>query len=211
MKKNRPKNNLDSLLEHVLKEDNPVPQLTNIQGFVAPETPKNASLDQAVDRYIVRYEKESIPTGESYENELFENYNDIIKEAFLKEADGIDLGAAADVTPDAPITPGPDPHASAREETKKELPILATPQINLQDFSRSIARLVNNFEQLLNPREIILNRVAEYIKVNYDEKTSKELMDMLNTNYSLRTLDQSEQDDNQWPTSYAAGSQSTES
>ena len=210
MKKNKIKNNLDSLLENVLNEDNPIPQPTNIQSFVAPETPKNASLDQAVDRYIVRYEKESIPTGETYENELFESYQDIIKEAFLKEADGIDLGSAADVAPEPPITPGPDPHAGAREEVKKELPVLATPQINLQDFSRSIARLVNNFEQLLNPKEIILNRVAEYIKVNYDEKTSKELMDMLNTTYSLRTLDQSEQDDNQWPTSYAAGSQSTE-
>ena len=196
------KNNLDSLLENVLLEDNPVPPPTNIQSFTQPETPKNASLDQAVDRYIVRYEKESIPTSETYENELFENkvlnFKDILKEAFLKEADE---------PSDAPM---PAPSADPNTGEKKEMPIMATPQINLQDFARNVARLVNNFEELLNPKDIILNRISEYIKVNYDEKTSKELMDMLNTTYSLRTLDQSEQDDNQWPTSYAAGSQSTE-
>ena len=194
------KNNLDSLLENVLLEDNPVPPPTNMQSFAQSETPKNASLDQAVDRYIVRYEKESIPTSETYENELFENkvlnFKDILKEAFLKEAD-------------APIdVPSGDPHAGAQD--KKEMPVMATPQINLQDFARNIARLVNNFEELLNPKDIILNRISEYVKVNYDEKTSKELMDMLDSNYSLRTVDKDEQNDSKWPASYAQGSQSTE-
>jgi len=89
------------------------------------------------------------------------------------------------------------------------LPIMATPQINLQDFARSIARLVNNFEQLLSPKDIILNRVEEYIKINYDEKTSKELMSILDSNYSLRVSEQTEENDAQWPTSYAAGALST--
>jgi hypothetical protein len=198
------KNNLDSLLENVLLEDNPAPAPTNIHSFSQPEAPKNASLDQAVDRYIVRYEKESIPTSETYENEIFENkklnFKDILKEAFMNEADPTpepsDLHAGATQNK----VPGPD-----------ELPIMATPQINLQDFARNIARLINNFEQLLRPSDIILNRVVEYIKINYDEKTSKELIDILDKNYSLRTTEQSVADDNQWPTSYAIGSQSTES
>ena len=196
------KNNLDSLLENVMFEDNPTPQPTNIQNFSQPETPKNASLDQAVDRYIVRYEKESIPTSDTYENELFENkalsFKDILKEAFLKEADE---------PSDAPM---PAPSADPNTGEKKEMPIMATPQINLQDFARNVARLVNNFEELLNPKDIILNRISEYIKVNYDEKTSKELMDMLDSNYSLRTVDKDEQNDSKWPASYAQGSQSTE-
>lgn len=223
------KSNLDNFLDGLLKEDNPAPPPVNTQEVAPVEAPQDVSLDQVVDRYLVRYEKESIPTADSYEDELYgeevEHYSKVVEEA-LNEADddelnlddpaadeedagaegdaGLDLG---DDTGDAADT-GPDAGGDG-ETTPAEPTVTATPQINLQDFARSVARLVNNYDELLKPRETILNRTKAYIASNYDERTAEELMGILDTNYSLRPSQEEEQE-NEFPTSYSVGALSTE-
>jgi len=63
-----------------------------------------------------------------------------------------------------------------------------TPKINLQDFVRSVARLVNNIGSLIDLNTIILNRAEKYIQSNYDERTAKEMLDVLDTTYDLRPV-----------------------
>jgi len=60
-----------------------------------------------------------------------------------------------------------------------------TPKINLNDFCRSVARLINNYDALLNPRTIIVNRIEAYIANNYDERTAKHFMQIMERNYGL--------------------------
>ena len=64
-------------------------------------------------------------------------------------------------------------------------PVINTPKINLNDFTRSMARLINNYDALLNPKSIILNRAEAYIKSNYDERTAKMFMQIMERNYGL--------------------------
>lgn len=59
------------------------------------------------------------------------------------------------------------------------------PQINLSIFANKLARLINNFDSLVNPKMIVLNRAYTYIRQNYDENTAKELLVLLEMNYNL--------------------------
>jgi hypothetical protein len=230
------KSKLDMLMESLLKEDQPVPPPTNTQEFAPVEAPKDVSLDQVIDRYLIRYEKESIPTVDDYESELYDEAVDHsqVLEYVFKEApedeelpdeggdDELDLGG--DEGGEDLEAGGDDLDLGLGEEDPDAGPgatggegeggpaVVATPQINLNDFARSVARMVNNYETLLNPRETIINRVEAYITSNYDERTARELMDILDTNYSLRTSEeQSEQEDNAVvQTPHAMGALSTD-
>jgi hypothetical protein len=59
------------------------------------------------------------------------------------------------------------------------------PQINLSVFANKVARLIDNFESLVNPKVILLNRVYTYIRQYYDENTAKELLIILESNYNI--------------------------
>lgn len=222
---------LDMLLESLMNEDQPAPVPQNTQDFAPVETPKDVSLDQIIDRYLIRYEKESIPTMDDYEDELYGedlDYSKVVagalneaeddeldlgdddddedlggEEDFGADDDGLDLGGGEE---DAGAGPG----ETGDESVPGEPAVVATPQINLQDFARSVARMVNNYEALLKPRETILNRIEAYITSNYDDRTAQELMDILDTNYSLRTSETAEETQEEYPTSYAAGALSTD-
>ena len=67
----------------------------------------------------------------------------------------------------------------------EENPIFKTPIINLNDFARSVARLINNFEALSDPKTIILNRAEAYIASNYDSQTAKQFTEMMEQNYGI--------------------------
>lgn len=215
---------LNTFLNDLLKEDNPTPPPKNTQEFAPPEAPQDISLDQVIDRYLIRYEKESIPTVDAYEDELYGeqyelNTNAVIEEALNEadedeldlggddEEDAADAGGEAADTGDAGDTGGLD--LGGGDDTgggeTPEAPVVSTPQINLQDFARSVARLINNYEVLLNPKETILNRVEAYLTSNYDDRTAEELMDILDTNYGLRTAEENRENQENNPTAYSAG------
>jgi hypothetical protein len=214
------RNKLGVLLESLLDEDNPAPLPQNMADTAPPESTKDVSLDAVLDRYIIRYEKESIPTSETYEDELYgePTHESIIREALYEAPEdeepvpeeeepppeeGGDLNLGEEDPAAAPAADPAQPGAAPAGPP----PVMTTPQINLQDFARSLARLVNNYDALLNPRNIILHRIQKYVESNYDVRTAKELMEMLETNYSLAPDDKNEQE---WPTPYAAGALSSE-
>jgi hypothetical protein len=210
----RQQSKLDLFLEFLLKEDVPPPESS--QDFDTPQPEKNISLDQTVDRYLIRYEQESIPINDMYES-LFR------KKSFMLEQLEDDLGDEEEVVDDddagdlggdlgdlGGVDDGLGGDAGGEDEAAK--PVLSTPKINLNDFARSVARLVNNFQALLDPKSTILNRVEAYITNNYDAKTANELMQTLETNYSLKPTDvdnTTHQGDSQFPQPYAVGATSS--
>lgn len=237
---------LDSFLSELLKEDNPAPYPTNMTDFRPVEAPINVSLDQEVDRYIIRYEKESIPTADTYEKHLGvdEKQAQVAQSAMpvstgpqtqlesflgeLMEAEGDEEEPPAEDPTAAPEAPAADAGAVPTEPSQEEIfandpndpeladgenpqkPIMNTPQINLQDFARSMARLVNNYDALLNPKEVIINRAKEYIRTNYDQRTADEFSEIMSTNYSLSTLNDKREQENELPTAYTVGALSFE-
>ena len=217
-------NSFDLFLETLLKEDVPPPVPQTSQDFAPVTPPKNISLDQSIDRYFVRYEKESIPTNEMQEalaiknkSFLFEQLGPDEEEEPAPEEDapaddapaddaGGDLGGGdlgdlgGDLGGDAPAD-GAAPAAGGQ-------PVVATPKINLNDFARSVARLANNFQALLDPRSTIINRAEAYITNNYDQRTAQVLMQILEVNYSLTPTDvenTATPGESEFPQPYAAG------
>lgn len=221
------KKSLNEFMDYLLKEDNNIPQPQSAYETRPVEQPKDVSLDQVVDRYIVRYEKESIPTTASYEGEMFESikhFGEILTEVLNEADDDLDAAATEETAPAADTAGAADAGfgddlnstteigggGNQQAAAESEKPIINTPQINIQEFAKNVARLVNNFETLLNPKDIILNRVENYILTNYDQRTAEEFMAILDTNYSLKTPEKREENEKDIPTPYAVGALSSE-
>lgn len=206
------------ILESMLFE----PALLEAESAIAvsqtdPVVVPDVSLDQKVDRYLVRYEREAIPTSAIYSPKIQSQVNTAngevssggtapplpphnegktknvsrgILESFLFEAPlGQDdpggggppggLGAPPAETADIGGGGGGldtdlgDMGAPEEETTEKVPPVIDTPKMNLNDYCRAVARLISNYEALLDPKTTIFNRAKEYVRVNYDEATAK--------------------------------------
>jgi len=182
MKKNR---NLEVLLESLLKETQPIERPQSMADF-ASVAEKPFSLDQAIDRYLIQYERESIPTSEMFESAKITNLV-----SFLFEQQDKEDGTGETDLPDLDLGGGggaADDDDSDSSNKEKPPPVMNTPKINLQDFTRSVARLVNNLGSLIDLNTLILNRSEKYIQSNYNERTAKEMMEILDTTYDLRPV-----------------------
>ena len=228
----------------MLSEQNLPDQPQQMADFQAPPQ-KPISLDQVVDRYIVRYERESIPLegkpngpgiaplpgsqpagGSQTSLEETKGLEGVLQfllseqaapedeppaeDAASEEAPpgGDDMGGGLGDAPDL----GGDEGGGMMDEPggepapEESTPVVNTPQINLNEFARSIARLVNNYDALLNPRTIILNRVEAYLRSNYNETTAKYFMQIMERNYGLHvTSIEYPEDKNTFPTVYGVG------
>jgi hypothetical protein len=226
-----------------LREQNLPDPPKQMADFQAPPQ-KPISLDQVVDRYIVRYERESIPLegrpngpgiaplpgsqpaggSQASLEESRVKLSDIFRFTLSEQASpdpaedddsaGFGGGGGEEGPPmgDEGMgdegTGGFDDSAEGGGEPPPEetTPVVNTPQINLNEFARSIARLVNNYDALLNPRTIILNRVEAYLKSNYNEVTAKYFMQIMERNYGLNVTSIEYPDDkNTFPTVYGVG------
>lgn len=175
-----------------IKEDDQSPYPGAMRDVApVPEQP-NVSLDQAVDRYFVRYEREAIPSSAMYESAFAKGSLVDLFEAIMKEQDdpmaadpaGADMGA--DDGGGLGDMGGDDSGGGGGDQPGPSL--TKTPRIDINSFAMSVARLVNNYESLIDPKSIIINRAQQYIKNNYDERTGKEFVDILKNNYDLQPM-----------------------
>lgn len=170
----------------------------------ASTLPQDMSLDQKVDRYLIQYERESIPQSQMFAG-LDNTPRPSIPNAIaqLKEYKLIRaIFEAEEKDPDLDLggeTGGPDDSAGGLDlggdsspsgGDSGENPALAQPEIpetmlNIQKFAANIARLVGNYDVMLDPKTVILNRVYVYLLKNYNEQTAKECMIVLNKYYQL--------------------------
>lgn len=74
-------------------------------------------------------------------------------------------------------------------------PPVAKPQINLSVFTGKVARLINNFESLVDPKTILVNRAYTFLRQGYDEKTAKEFLITLENSYEISNKSKSEKRD----------------
>ena len=190
-----------------LKEQSGAPPVPQSMADFAPIPQKNVSLDQVIDRYIVRYERESIPqtaapgpgpiaaNAPSPETTLAETRSLRTFMSMLFEQDTPPPPPEEEeLPPDDAAPPGDDMGAPTDDAgagggagAPEGAPVVNTPKINLNEFSRSVARMINNYDALLNPRSIIMNRVEAYIQSNYDERTAKMFIQIMERNYGLHT------------------------
>jgi hypothetical protein len=162
--------------------------------------PQDMSLDQKVDRYLIQYEREAIPASQMFagvgEKPIPSNMPTALQKLselkqfskILFEADDpdLELGEPGD-SPDAGgLDLGGDSNAgdSDKAEVSQE-PEVPETMLNIQKFAGNVARLVGNYDVMLDPKTVILNRVYVYLLKNYNEQTAKECMIALKKYYQL--------------------------
>ena len=158
----------------------------------------NASLDQIVDRYLIQYEKEAVPinqeepmlgvAGPKGPKPIGENKQTFSLSRILFEQDaaapdaggGTDTGAAdaggGDLGGGDAGGDTPEPGAAVTAPV---------PKINIRHFADGVARLVNNYQTLLDPKSVILTRAMFYISKNYSPRLAKEMMGILERDFDL--------------------------
>lgn len=238
MKKQKEKKKEKGILETVLFEV----ETTIAPSETDPVNVPDVSLDQKVDRYLVRYERESIPTSAQYNTDIISQNQQpatpgtmpqnpgsgpsfsppalgeqrgILSTLLFQEAPGGlgsppegDIGggdpfAGGGSGPDSSATLGndlPDDGGGDDQQNKqKSPPIVDTPKINLNNYCRSVARLIENYEALLNPKLTLFNRAKEYVRVNYDEGTAKMFDETMRQTFNINPESEEKRDTSQAP------------
>lgn len=96
---------------------------------------------------------------------------------------GNDLGGAPDLGGGGDLDFGGDGPTDEENQVKREETNI--PQINLQVFAQNLAQLLQNYDKLLDPKTVILNRAETYIRQNYSDNIAKELLLSLELNYGI--------------------------
>lgn len=174
-------------------------------------TEKDASVDEKIDSYIIRYERDAVGLGSDKEKEeelqigtaqpIAEHARSIpvsLYSALFEQATppsppgGADasLGAPGDTggMPDMGMGGMPDlgggMDAGAGGEPKPA-DVAPVPKINIRRFAEGIARLAMNYQSLIDPQTIILNRAMFYVAKNYSPRLARELMSILERDFDL--------------------------
>ncbi len=198
---------IKSLRQLLIKED--IEGMVNNQGVNPEEQPiLDVSIDQKVDGFLLQYEKNSLPqqpspspsempsvqesskSNKKKNKTITEKYSTKNLLNFLFEVEGDDPTADPTVAPvDAPapdLGGGNDPFGGTDSTTPVEkVPATPVPNINIDNFAKNVARLINDFNSLIDVKRIALNRSKMYIEKNYNAEIAKQMMDILSTNYDI--------------------------
>lgn len=172
----------------------------------ASSQPQDASVDQKIDKYLIQYEREAIPQSAMFGGlgqapqiktppaiaRLQENKKKSIKNLmnYIFEADDLEMDAAAAGGDDAGggLDLGGDSDASGGGGDAGEVessPAQESPVLNVQKFASNMARLVNNYDVMLDPKTAILNRAYVFLSENYNQETAKEFLIVMKKYYQL--------------------------
>lgn len=163
----------------------------------------NASLDQIVDRYLMQYEKESVPLNSEPEEKIPQR--EPIAETRKKRSGLYSVLFEQDAPPDAGAAPldagggdagggdtGGGDTGGGGEAPKGVTETAPVPKINIREFAEGVARLANNYETLLDPQSVILTRAMYYISKNYSPRLATEMMNILERDFDLTPKNQTQ-------------------
>lgn len=154
---------------------NPINEMEDspVSGMLQGDSPPPDSVDDQIDALIIRYEQEAVESGEesSEEEKMFESLKNLDLR-FLMEQDETEAEAAPATGSE---TPKKDPEPPADEK----------PPLDIDLFTKKIARLVMNAHTLLQVEEIIIARAIEFLKKNYDQSYVDQMQDILNNQYDF--------------------------
>lgn len=121
----------------------------------------DASLDVKIDNFLVDAEAKD---------------EDQLGESLLREAEpGEEPDGAEDPQPPASDNPVPD------DSNIPDDP----PEIDAAQFSREVARLVDNFERLFDIKGVVLRRALNYVGQKYGKQQAKTVQDVLETQFGI--------------------------
>ena len=85
---------------------------------------------------------------------------------------------------DAPPPDDPPPEDSA-ESDAEPIETLPKPPLNIDAFTKRVARLAMNHEALLDIKTVIVNRAMNFLLENYDQEHADEMREILDTQFDF--------------------------
>ncbi len=154
--------------------------------------PARDSVDDQIDALILRYESASIRKEASLKESLSNlNLKFLIEQE--EEEELPDAGDEDEATPPAEDPPADDaadegpsePAGSDDMQVTEPAPDQEIPDLDIDQFSMRVVRLMNNSQNLLRIEEAIINRAKSFLDENYGEVFVSEFMDNLRQKYGL--------------------------
>lgn len=148
------------------------------------------SVDDQIDSYIIKFERESAEAAKSEEEMIFEALRTRSMLKFLLEQDDApqDLSAADELPDEEPE--GEEPVGS--EESKPNLkpaPLVKSP-MDIDAFTKKVARLVMMSDRLLDVQSVIINRSLMFLKKNYTDDHVMRMKEILETQFDFNMGDE---------------------
>ena len=132
------------------------------------------SVDDQIDSMILKFEKESITDEEDELLEaIFETKS--LKALIIEQEDEAD-----DEEPEAD-----EPAGSEDVQVDKPAEATLKPRLDVDIFSKKVARLALNSSTLLDPATVIVNRAINFLSKNYDQAHVDRMVDILNTQFDF--------------------------
>ena len=152
------------------------------------------SADDQIDAYILKFENESI--GTNTDKVVSESLQKMSLLPMLNEQEEEEEGGEGDAPADAeedfesPGAAADDAEVSDAEGSdtvteEEPLSIVKKPAINIDVFSKKVARLAINYNAQLDIPTVIVNRAINFLKQNYDDQHAKSLIETLNSDHDF--------------------------
>jgi len=156
----------------------------------------NDSVDDQIDSFLIKFEEDSIVAEEE---ELMESLSNMDLKIFLEQddpdnpaedaeaAEGDEIDVAVNREESEPSEPQ-DPTGSERmgSDEGEDPPMLP---LDVDTFTKKVARLVMNAETLLDVKTVIVNRALNYLTENYDEQHAKRMLETLDQQFDFNIDD----------------------
>jgi sporulation protein YlmC with PRC-barrel domain len=170
-------------IKKYLKEENEqdvdVPE-NNVSAIGNPVARKASdSVDDQIDSLILMYEKNSVRKNET----ISEALRNLSLRILLKEQDE---EAGTDDTPAEPEEePEPTEPTGSEEMTAEPAIEQKVPDLDIDQFTIDIARLILNKESLLDIDTAIINRTKNFLNDNYGDAFVRRFLDTLQEQFGL--------------------------
>jgi hypothetical protein len=151
------------------------------------------SVDAQIDALIMKYERDSIPRG-SKNNDLSEALNSFSLSRFLNEQEvsATDQDTSEDEEGNAEEVTISEPASDEDIDDVTPAKTSLKPPLDIDSFSRRVARLAMNFETLLDVKGTIVRRSLKFLEENYDSEHADKLVDILNTKFDFEVGEKAE-------------------
>tara|TARA_Y100001970_G_scaffold292027_1_gene431584 strand:+ start:731 stop:1360 length:630 start_codon:yes stop_codon:yes gene_type:complete len=144
------------------------------------------SADDQIDSLILKFETDSIKgADESMFESSLANFSllDIISEQVDEEeeeaeAEDIEQAEEEEVEIDEPAD-------SKDIDVEEPAESLRKPKLNIDSFSKRIARLALNHDSLLDVPTVVINRAVTFLEENYDQEHIDQMIDILNNQFDF--------------------------
>ena len=151
------------------------------------------SADDQIDSFILKFEKDSISDEDSDASSLNESLARLSLRALLleqspegdeevedEEVDEVEEEPAGDAAP----VEDPPP-ADSSDSDAEPIETLPKPPLDIDAFTKRVARLAMNHQTLLDIKTVIVNRAMNFLIDNYDQAHADEMREILDSQFDF--------------------------